>query len=267
MGNYARNTYHSEKAVWRTAQHSPRGKRVGIELELEHSKGYKRLLELLPDTKGIRPSTERDGSLTENGGLEIIFPPYTYSGIRRKDSYFRKALAELAVDPPRFTTHTGMHMNINTTGWSVDAKKMFVAFLHCVPLDMLHTLGGRRPNNYSRIRYIPWSNMDSCIKHDLAWIRPNRIEVRFPAATIDADKVMNLITFFDLVEQFVRTPGRNMWFNAIQKKVRYGLEWYMEYRKPAGFDEMSNKLWAQFKEFVNAKRKTKPIKEFLASIA
>lgn len=269
MGNYKREGYHTKRVAWRSNLHFPVGKRVGIELELEHSKGYKRLLELLPDTRGTKPLTERDGSLTELGGLEIVFPPYTYDGIRRKNSYFRKAINQFLTDPPSVTTNTGMHMNINTTNWPVDVKKMFLAFLHSMPRNQIINLGGRAPNHYCKVRYVSWRNMLSCVKHDLAWAKPNRIEVRFPAATLDIDKILNLVTLFDLVERFVRKNGMANWFDVKQANVRFvGPDslWFEAVPKPAGFNEMSKAMWKEFKEFVDAQRKTEHIKAFLEAI-
>jgi hypothetical protein len=108
--------------------------------------------------------------------------------------------------------------------------------------------------------------MDTARKHDLAWIRGNRIEVRFPKATLDMARVSNLITLFELVEEFV-THKPVEYFNHLQRTVRYAREgeWYLNRNVPDGQIVMSRVLWATFKEFVNAKPKTKNVKAFLAA--
>jgi hypothetical protein len=273
MGNYTRQHYHAHRrgvpsTSWRLESHSPNGKRVGIELELEHSKGYARLLELLPDTNGVRPHTERDGSLNERNGLEIIFPPYSYAGIRRKDSYFQKALAEINKDPPITRFNTGMHMNVNTHGWPLNKKKLFASFIHSIPNSVVLKLGGRSPNQWCKRGYRPWMDAMSYRKGEMAWIRANRIEVRFPKATTNIQSILNLVTLFELVEEFVGKRGSMKHFSLSERGIRFddvGL-YFRDEPEPIGFSEMCKSRWKSFKEFVNAKPKTKNVKAFLEAI-
>lgn len=274
MGNYTRQFYHANRVVdgpskqtnWRLDAHSPQGKRIGIELELEHSKGFNRLLELLPDTNGIRPHTERDGSLSADNGLEIIFPPYTYSSIRRKDNYFQKALTEIGKDPPTTRYNTGMHMNINTNGWSLNKKKLFAAFIHSMPNNVVLKLGGRSLNHWCSRSHRDWMSAMHYRKGNMAWIRTNRIEVRFPKATTNIQSVLNLVTLFELLEEFVSRPNTAQDFSRDERGIVLERNDGLFSIMPAGFTKLSNSRWKRFKEFVNAKPKTKNVKAFLEAI-
>jgi hypothetical protein len=203
MGNYTRSPYHSQNPAWRNGFRK-HGQYIGIEYEMESSTGnYRDLLDLLPDMNGRnRPCTEMDGSLSSSSGIEIVFAPMSYRHLLRKDNTVKnaiRAMAPVAQPHPR----TGMHCNINTYGWSVVKRALFTAMIQNMrPVDM-ERIGGRTATSYCRrVPNKPLNSYTSVMHHSAAENKSDRIEIRFPQATSDPDRLDLIVSFADSLERF-----------------------------------------------------------------
>lgn len=204
MGNYYRGEYHEERPDWR--DYRGPGKLIGIELELEHNTGYEELLNALPDPgaqDGDRPITEEDGSLSNSRGVEIVFPPYSYGVAEDPSSFLSRAVNALKQAGASVSSRTGMHMNINVGGWSRRKMARFMGLLHNLPDTTLANIGGRYPNCYCSkqpgTRFYVDADDDT---HTVAAYRGSRIEVRFPAATVNIERIAVLSVFLEYVEKW-----------------------------------------------------------------
>lgn len=208
MGDYQYKGRHSDPG-WDRRQRLV-GNHVGVELEIQHRRGRNRVLQLIPDPpKGTpRPSTERDGSLHENNGVEIVFPPLTYKRAKHPQGFFAKTLKALATEADDvYFDRCGMHININTADWNRDHVRMFCAIISWVPPQWLTNIGGRRLNPYCeqyRYRHLDYYISDG--ERGAACIRSNfsRIECRFPAPTLDHNRFKVLMDFLEIVESLAR---------------------------------------------------------------
>lgn len=203
---------------WRDIR-KQKGQMYGVELELE-AKGssYKSLIKALPeheDKDGIAPALEQDSTLDEDKGLEIIFPPVHPSVLKDGKSYFARCVK--AVDrKAQLGDHCGMHINVNTHGWTDSAKSLFAALLFCMPRAHMEKMGGRKLtpyceqdidlDYYQEVRdFCEYEGThDSCCEH-----KGNRYEVRFPKATTKLPIITRIVTFVELVEEFAKVPKHN----------------------------------------------------------
>lgn len=216
----SRSGYHSRSSVdWRRAENLV-GKAIGVELEVEAHDNYAELLDSLPehdhDVDGPAPHFEADGSLDSHRGVEIIFPPYSPQSIRDGSAYLMKAAKGLD-DSGRLniSTRCGMHMNVNAYGWSAHKRAVFVGIIHNMPRPVLEELGGRPLNHYCmqspnpRLRAYATSPGDS---HDYAVEHKHggtRLELRFPAATVDLEHISLLATFIDYLDDYADAMPEN----------------------------------------------------------
>lgn len=219
MGNYRREEYHTDFPLWRDLDR-PRGQLAGIELEITNPSGFRKILRDLPDPPkaGYRPLTETDGSLSSSTGVEIVFPPYKYSTIKNNGSFFARSLRALERGGARPNNDTGMHVNINTVDWSVDKKKLMVAAVNGFTPRQLKAIGGRLPNDYCCLvsQLDDWWNErenTSSINviyeiayecnHTVADAKGNRIELRFPRATVKLTEVTLVLEFAQYLEEYI----------------------------------------------------------------
>jgi hypothetical protein len=219
---YQLNDRHG-RAGWVRQNNNLQGKYIGIELEVSHHKGYQQLLRLLPETEDaeMRPSCEPDGSLNHRTSLEIVFPPYTYADIRSKESFFGKAINALYVgDAAPDGNRCGMHLNINTFGWKPSKKQKFCALINWMPVDHVFHIGGRAPGAYCQrwLHYtLPgYDTGGGGLNRGMTAVRTGRIEVRFPNATVEHNRIANLSQFLEEVEKLAEkrsttTKLRRIW--------------------------------------------------------
>ena len=226
MGNYTRRTYHSEQPAWRDSDNL-NGKYIGVEFECEPkgTDSYRKVLDLLPDFKfGRSPLTESDMSLGPNG-VEIIFPPVSYKQLKNKKSVFAKSIAALQ-DNLKDTTRTGMHLNVNTRGWSLQHKEIFVSVFHHISQCALEAIGGRKLNSYCsqhRFQRLREASYYSGHQYAAEW-RSNRVELRFPKPTTDHEHIKKLVEFIEMAEHFAklkRNPMPTSTANLEQKFKKY----------------------------------------------
>lgn len=215
MGNYVRRAYHSQRPAWRDSTNL-RGKYVGIEFEcVSATQSYQDILNALPDFKFNRgPLAETDGSLPTNRGVELIFPPVSYRQIKNSKSVFAKALKALEGKISTHSTSPGMHVNINTSGWSNTKIMLFCATVHNVPRDSLVYLGGRQLNGYCSL--IPGNRLQSYGYgyHTVASVKAGRIELRFPRPTTDHERIKHIVEFADVVERFITKAPPSKYTNS-----------------------------------------------------
>lgn len=203
---YTREGHGRVQPNWRKSTNKPTGRMIGIEYEIEHPQGYDKILRDLPEPADpeMRPVVERDGSLSDAHGCEIVFPPFTYEALTKKGSYFHNAVAALRESGAEGNDRTGMHMNVNTTGWSADKKRAFLCVLHWMPAAVLGRIGGRGNTRWWPQREFAFHE---ALEHTqdhvcCAGIRPNRIEVRFPQTTTNFNKIRAIVWFLRHVENF-----------------------------------------------------------------
>lgn len=200
-----------KKPAWRTNTSEAPNRRIGIEFEIENELGYQAILDAIPETLDLNeePVTERDGSLLEGKGVEIVFPPFKHSQLKTGESFFGRTLKALEECGAESNVRCGMHMNVSTTGWNDNTKRNFLYFLNrCQPI-LLQRIGGRALNHFcTQANYLAWADMLGCTAHVVcAGLRPNRIEVRFPQATMDQTKVGELVDFLDLLQDWSSLEG------------------------------------------------------------
>ena len=208
MAAYTRGQYHGRVPEWRSNYRS-NSPTIGIELEVEHPLSYQRLLELLPEYKGVKikqPITERDGSLLAGKGVEIVFPPYSRRTLRNKSSYFNRVVAALSTEIGVQRSLVGMHWNINTAGWSADKKNMFIRLVCCLPTLVVVALFGRRYNRYAQGVYSNTEDAHNSVAHPAVELYSNRLELRIPHSTLDRKKharILKAIEFFEKISELV----------------------------------------------------------------
>ena len=213
MGNYVRREYHSQRPAWRNSTNL-RGKYVGIEFEcVSATQSYRDILNALPDFKFNRgPLAEQDGSLPTNRGVELIFPPVSYRQIKSSKSVFAKALKALEGKISTCATSPGMHININTAGWSYDKVCLFSAVVHNTPYNTLVKLGGRSLNSYCRQSPNLQLNFYDNRYHSVASAKNGRMELRFPKPTTDHEKLKWILEYVEVVERFAsKAAPRKYW--------------------------------------------------------
>jgi hypothetical protein len=167
--------------------------------------GLQSILDSIPERKTYRPLVEHDNSLSSHG-VELIFPPMKLSTYKNKASGFRQVLEGIK-DTTRTTGNTGMHVNINTYGWTLEQVGKYMAVIHNLPSQWLVNIGGRQLNRfcYQMPRQLPDYLRTYCARiHGYAIeYQGNRLEARFPSSTTEYAKIINLLSFFTLVKEFV----------------------------------------------------------------
>lgn len=206
---YELHKHGSVRPTWRTNNNEAPPRRIGVEFEIENPLGYKAILDSIPDTDdpAEQPVTERDGSLLDGMGVEIVFPPFKHSQLWSPASFFGRTLTALEEAGAESNVRCGMHMNVSTAGWSDDTKRSFLFFLNHISPIYLRAIGGRALNGYCNQQKVSWQDSiyltDHCI---CAGLRPNRIEVRFPQATMDHGKMRVIVDFLDLLQDWATVP-------------------------------------------------------------
>lgn len=205
MGNYRRDAYHNARRLWPRVQ-APVGRYVGIELEVSHRAGYQHLLDILPDPpgEGMRPATETDGSLPYATGVEIVFPAFKYKYAQSKNGFLAKTMDALRAANASHQNGYGMHVNVNTVGWSPEKRQLFHGLINWMPGASLANIGGRTLNGYCM--QFKWSELAEYTRSQARGCtanRQNRIECRFPKSTSDHDRLSLIVDFVKLVERYI----------------------------------------------------------------
>jgi hypothetical protein len=195
------NRYHGDmSAAWRQEasadeRNALKGKRlVGLEIEHEVAYGVNRAdlirqLDEINDTLRDKFIMEKDGSLDDDRGVEIVLPPLPYRSILSSKSLAKRILdkaKEVGADESK--TGVGMHVNLNVEGLSREQIGGAVAsFHHLKPLSI--AIAGRHDSHWapylSRETIEEYYNLGT--KFAAAWFRRKRpvIEVRANRSAVD----------------------------------------------------------------------------------
>lgn len=208
-----KGSYHGRaNESWRRSR-TLLGKAIGVELEVEADDDYADLLNALPehdrDVDGPQPHFESDGSLSYETGVEIVFPPYSPRSIRDGSAYLMRAASALeSCGRLNISSNCGMHMNVNTNGWTPHKLAVFLGVIHNMPAVRLEALGGRRLNDYCRrmpsrrltdYRNSPGDSHGYAAEHKHGG---GRVELRFPGATVDLTVIARLAAFIDYLDDY-----------------------------------------------------------------
>lgn len=203
VNNYYKSSYHSSRKKWRSHNYSPKGMKIGIELEVEHPNGYHEAIKRIPKFRSYMPDFEEDMSLDYRRGVEIIFPPLSPSTIRNKNSTFSRAIKAIDESGVEDSDRCGMHMNVNTSDWEWHKINRFGQLVLGLPRHVLENIGGRTLTRYCGMMH--WYYLDDWYEyaeesHDYAVsFRRNRLELRFPASTTCLRKINLLVYFIEAV--------------------------------------------------------------------
>lgn len=213
---FTRQARRANVPAWRTGKNIKNDRLIGIEFECENPKGYNATLRALPEPPRSvpRPVTERDGSLDDFQGVEIVFPPLSHKHLKDENSYFNTAIKSIGDAGVKTTSETGMHMNVNITGWPEEKVNSFLYTLHKLPGNGLHNIGGRALNHWcSQADGLRWDTAvaDSRGHTLLANVVRNRCEVRFPKSTVDIKRIALIVNFLRMVEDFSAIKATHKW--------------------------------------------------------
>lgn len=216
MGHYLRDDYHTLHPEWRD-NFRAKGKYIGVELECVSNTGaYQDLLDLIPKFAfGRGPIAEDDGSLPHSSGVELIFPPVSYKQLKSNKSAFAKTLAAIKDVSRKDNSRTsvGMHLNVNTEGWSQNKKLLFIATVHNLKKEALERIGGRKLTSYCyQINDV--TTLEEFLYNDshttaAEWVG-NRVELRFPGTTTDHSRIKELIAFIEILELFAEDESKHV---------------------------------------------------------
>lgn len=208
-----RDAYHANAGQgWRRARGID-GKAIGVEFEVEGRGAFATVIDALPmhdaEVDGPAPHFERDGTLNDVRGVEIIFPPYSPKSIRDGSSYLSRAITKLhADDVCNITAACGMHMNVNARGWSAHKMAVFCGIIHWMPPTTMERLGGRRPGRWcqqSRNTNLTFYSTQPGNAHSYATEnKEGRVELRFPSASTDFTRLARLSLFIDMLEDYAQ---------------------------------------------------------------
>lgn len=244
---YARGSYHSynSRPAWRNSNQL-KGAYIGIELEtVSRTRSYRDILRRLPEFNGrCRPLTEEDGSLPDNTGVEIIFPPFRASTIKKSTSVLAKSMA--AIDGVVAHGHraAGMHINLNVGDMLTLERTYMMHAVHCLTSAMLANLGGRYTNSYcmpNPYQMYSGGNLPSTYYVGLCWhgnaaeLHGSRMELRFPQSTTDHNRLKLLVDFCMALRAFAKSKyastmnfsdtvqSRDVFLSYLHKIKRYRL--------------------------------------------
>lgn len=230
MSTYRRRDYHSVDTAWRNSR-DLNGSYVGIELEVEAlTTPYGQLLGLLPDLRGrARPITETDGSLSFLRGVEIVFPPFKPSSIKRKSGAVKRVMESIKHIEMSTNNQVGMHMNINVQGWSRPRVLVAALVVHKLGYPWLTYLGGRGSNQYcSTYNYTRYDYAELTLgmsSHASATsVTNSRLELRFPKSTTDSERLDRLLDFIHQLERWSEQKTDDPRLDAWRLGVNRG-EW------------------------------------------
>ena len=227
MAEYYRKKYHSPRSARFQPAVVPSG-HVGIEFEVEaqYPKGYRDLLDLLPDISGVRrPIVEEDGSLSTWGGMEIIFPPLSPRQLRHKRGALTRVAESLRGSVVEGADRIGMHYNYSTSGWSTAKKAKFCAIIHNLPLGFLEVLAARDPQGYDSRFEGRCADFYASNSRQFCGNKSNRIEVRFFGSTTDTRLMRLRLDFLAVVEAAAESENWDA-LTRIQFEARYPCNTY-----------------------------------------
>lgn len=256
--------YHEYREPWR----EPRlleGELYGLELELRHPTNRQVLADALdgfPRGRSPAPIAERDGSLDELRGVEIICPPLPLAQVTTEQGYIgrlMRTMKEAGAEEEVPATY-GLHINVNLHGWGREERLLTQYLLNL--FDEEGTKVGRRPGHARGGAYRPVFtvvpdghtnllklNTFNGDKHCAAFIRRTGgglqgdadggvMEVRLCKSTLNVQDVKDTIDYVQSIRAFVRAAPRDtikciFWARALEDTQTKELlrQLYLEFTK------------------------------------
>jgi hypothetical protein len=217
--------WHSNEPTWRDTSYEKTGTLIGIELEVHNAKGRQRAADCL-DTVNFGkypvPIAERDGSLDEELGVEIILPPLPLKEIEAKDGYVARLMDALkesgCTKNSTKVNGYGMHININMDGWS-DKEKLLVQYLINLFAEFGTKVGRRKEGHggYHPVLDYTRGELHTYFgdRHCAAYIRGSGgvrtgtaggkvMEVRFPKTTLEIANLHEALNYVLALRNWVK---------------------------------------------------------------
>lgn len=218
----AQHRYHGTPtaADWRQSRDLT-GNFVGVEIETHNEAGSERTVNAVDKMKGYegrKSVCEADGSICHYRGTEVITPPIPLAQAVKKDGYLSSLITTLlesgvTIDPEK---NYGLHINVNVRGWGEQDKHLLTYGVHILK-GICQKIGGRTGEAREGLAYwqpIIVKDDDSFItdhnKYKPAWLRNNNhnvVEIRYPKAVVDFDKIKTNISFIYALRGFFQTEG------------------------------------------------------------
>lgn len=238
---------------------------VGIELEVVARSHYRQVLSALPHPKrkNMRPLTEEDGSLPDDRGVEIIFPPFTIATLKRKGSYFSKVLSSIRPEVHDRRAGAGMHLNVSALS-SPSANALFMAVLHNIPTSAMLPIFQRNTTHYCRqergrcLSAYAYSTSDFVFygNHSIGAIYRGGdyrgfgyIEVRFAASSVNHEAIVFILEFLKKVREFCEESAGS-----------YDLSNFID------ADTYGEVIYLRFLTWLKRKRKTKLVTKIINAL-
>lgn len=256
--------YHGEMPDWRVTGLTKTGELFGIELEVEHVADRQVAADAVDavDYGGHPPPVvERDGSLSETLGVEIVCPPLPIANVMDEDGYIARLMRKLRESgvPSKQRESVGMHVNVNVVDWTPQEKLLVQWCLNAFYAGASHV--GRRGNGgfgsfIPTCRYA--REVDGSLrmdtfpggKHSAAWLRSpgNRfpagrgnalvMEARFPRSTLEIKELHDAIDYITAVRDWVRVAPNHTQAGVLLATIMGGaaameglfFRWCLRYR-------------------------------------
>jgi hypothetical protein len=154
---------------------------------------------------------ERDGSLDDDYGVEIVAPPYTLREIRREDSLWKKALSkfkDFGAACWDAGTNYGMHISLNAGMMSRLHRAKIVRFIN-ENEELCTKLAGRKPNQW--MCYHKFDKLSNCWRETDKYLgaanRGSRIEIRIFRGSLCETRFIRNCEFADAVRVFCESAS------------------------------------------------------------
>jgi hypothetical protein len=224
--------YHHSETTWRNTATARKGVLIGVELEVHNRDGRQLAADALDEVdfgEYPAPVAERDGSLDEELGVEIILPPLPLQEVQLPDGYVVKVMKALknsgCTDSDRGKLDGyGMHVNINLADWEPKEKLLVQHLLNL--FDGYGEQVGRRRGGHGgyhpKMFYYLEGNATFRLgtyfgdRHCAAYIRSagrsvpagvgdgNVMEVRLPKTTLEIEHLHQVIDYVFALRNWVR---------------------------------------------------------------
>lgn len=180
--------------------------RFGIELELKAHEGEATTLRQVAEDAGF--IAERDGSLDDERGVEIVGPPLTFAENTRRWCDLLDKLRGHAVGWDAGTGY-GMHVSINRNALSTYHQGKILVFIHGNK-GLCEEIAGRKEVHWAAYheKRLAEAKRTSGDKYEAAALRGcDRIEVRIFRSTLKPEGFLRNLEFCASVVEFTRDAG------------------------------------------------------------
>lgn len=191
----------------------------GLEIEVEFNSWDERRYfyeKWIHSTDCSEVCAERDGSLSDSRGLEIITRPYSLDELRSPDCYLRKVLAAAAktAGDTDIAEDYGIHVNTNWGRLSNEHQKRVRDFVFNLQV-LSQYVAGRGNTEYSSYsdyyRDNPGEHYSAVHRRDgnNDYLPLGRAgEFRIFRSTVKYDRLLSYVEFVDAITEWTRDPAR-----------------------------------------------------------